>query len=79
MARMPDGWVFIPRIDGPNLEDGNAVVHVSVDEKELVMCKNCEHYRPYRHDMGDDSRCALWNAETGEDEYCSRGKRRDGE
>lgn len=46
MARFPDGWVFIPHVRGPSLEDGQLVVTVSVDEKELVMCKHCKHGRP---------------------------------
>ena len=34
MARMPDGWVFIPKLKGISLE---------VEEKELVLCKHCKH------------------------------------
>lgn len=58
MARLPDGWVFIPRVEGPRKEDGQLVVTVSVDEKELVMCKHCKYRYNCKHCHGDDWYCA---------------------
>ena len=34
MARFPDGWVFIPKVSGPKLEDGELVETVSVDDQQ---------------------------------------------
>lgn len=76
MARFPDGWVFIPKVSGPKVKDGKCYADVSVESRELVMCKNCIYYRENNHDRGDDSRCAYWNHETRWDDYCSRAIRR---
>ena len=54
MARLPDGWVFTTRVEGPKVKDGKAVVNVSVDEKELVMCKHCKHRPVDNRDNNDD-------------------------
>lgn len=68
MARFPDGWVFIPHVKGPRKKDGQLVVTVSVDEKELVMCEHCK-YRwtnmciPYKGGQ-----------ETANDWYCADGE-----
>ena len=35
MAKLPDGWVFIPRMKD--------AVTIEVEELELVMCRNCRH------------------------------------
>ena len=70
MARMPDGWVITVESDRKGME-------VRLREtKELVMCKSCVYFCPNVHDRGDDSRCALWNAETRADDYCSKAERR---
>lgn len=43
MARMHDGFVFITKVSGPKVKDGKAFAEVSIDKRELVMCKNCKH------------------------------------
>ena len=71
MARFPDGWVFIPRVSAPELQDGNLVSTVSVDERELVMCRNCERRWT--------SLCRMYvgNQETDDEWFCADGERRD--
>ena len=44
MARMPDGFVFITKVSGPKVKDGKAFADVTIDERELVMCRSCRHY-----------------------------------
>ena len=70
MARMPDGFVFITNVSGPKVKDGQAYAEVSLEERELVMCKNCE--RRYT------SLCRMYvgNQETEDEWFCSDGKRR---
>lgn len=75
MARFPDGWVFIPKVRGPKLEDGKLVETVSVDERELVMCKHCEFYG--KEPIGTLRECYRGCGWTEPIDYCSRGKRSD--
>lgn len=72
MAVFPDGWVFIPRIRGPERKDGQLVVTVSVDKKELVMCKHCKH-------RWDPIRCQMYSEgmSTPDDWYCADGEKED--
>lgn len=44
MARMSDGFVFITKVSGPKVKDGKAFADVTIDERELVMCRSCRHY-----------------------------------
>lgn len=71
MARFPDGWVFILNVSGPKVKDGQAYADVSVEERELVMCKNCEHRWT--------SMCRMYvgNQETEDKWFCADGERRD--
>lgn len=77
MARMPDGFVFIIKVSRPKVKDGKAFADVSIDKRELVMCKNCEFYgeEPY----GTLKECYRGLGWTEPIDYCSRGKRRDSE
>ena len=70
MARMPDGFVFITNVSGPNLKDGQAYADVSLEERELVMCKNCERRCT--------SLCRMYvgNQETEDEWFCADGERR---
>lgn len=70
MAKFHDGWVFIPHVKGPRQEDGQLVVTVSVDEKELVMCKHCKH----RYTGNPDLDCEYSH---GDDWYCADGEKED--
>ena len=71
MARFPDGWVFIPKVSDLKSEDGKLVATVSVDEHDLVMCRNCERRWT--------SLCRMYvgNQETDDEWFCADGERRD--
>lgn len=71
MAKLPDGWVFIPKVSDLKSVDGKLVATVSVDERDLVMCKNCERRWT--------SLCRMYvgNQETADDWFCADGERRD--
>lgn len=45
---------------------------------EVVRCKDCIHYLPYQKPVEDfDGRCTACRGDTDEDEFCSRGVRRE--
>lgn len=75
MARFPDGWVFITKVSGPKVKDGKCYAEVSMDELELVMCKNCWK-------RGQDN-CPMEfyfdNHPADDDCYCAMGERRESE
>ena len=71
MARMPDGFVFITNVSEPNVKDGQAYAEVNVEERELVMCKNCKCYNR------DISYCYRVLGGRGPDFYCADGERWD--
>ena len=76
MARMPDGWVMFPKV---KYEDGG--VSVEIVDKELVMCKNCEHYNAekgwceYHLGLGPDGEL-VHIFYVMPDYYCADGERR---
>ena len=37
MARMPDGWVFIPRLD----KWKKAELEIQIEKRKLVFCEHC--------------------------------------
>ena len=74
MARMPDGFVFITKLSGPKVKDCKCYADVSIDERELVMCKNCKHYE--EEPEGDVMMCYCGLGYTKPSDYCSRGERR---
>lgn len=94
MARFPDGWVLIPHVKGPEKKDGQLIVSVSVDEKELVTCKHCKHRPVDNRDNNDDvtgfaiefpdGRCpcqcedAWYNWYPPDDWYCANGEPKEG-
>ena len=41
MAKLPDGWVFIPKPVKRTTID--------IEQRELVMCRNCKHRDPEDH------------------------------
>jgi hypothetical protein len=71
MARMPDGFVLITNVSGPKVKDGQAYADVSLEERELVMCRNCKCYNrqiEYCYRIG----CSI-----GREFFCADGERRD--
>ena len=70
MARMPDGFVFITNVSGPKVKDGKAYADVSLEERELVMCKNCKCYN------SKIGYCYRAGGSRGPNFYCADGKRR---
>lgn len=46
MARFPDGYILITKPVETKLENGNVVIDINVEERELVMCKHCKHCTP---------------------------------
>lgn len=71
MARMPDGFVFITNVSGPKVKDGQVYAEVNVEERELVMCKNCKCYN------GKIGYCYRDEGSRKPDFYCADGERRD--
>ena len=71
MARFADGWVFIPKVSDLKSDDGKVVATVSVDGRDLVMCRNCERRWT--------SLCRMYvgNQETDDEWFCADGERRD--
>lgn len=54
----------------------------TADVVEVVMCKDCKHYKPYTKLVEDfDGECIVRECETDENEFCSYGtpKERGGE
>lgn len=49
MAKLPDGWVFIPRMKD--------VLTVEIEQKKLVTCQHCKHC--LNEEMIDTGPC-LW-------------------
>ena len=41
MAKLPDGWVFMPKPVN--------MTTIDIEKKELVMCRNCRHRDPEDH------------------------------
>jgi hypothetical protein len=70
MVRLPDGWVLIPHVEGPKNIDDQLAVIVSVDNKELVICKHCKY-------RWDPIRCQMYSEgmKTPDDWYCADGEK----
>ena len=79
MARMPDGLVLITKVSGPKVKDGKAFADVSIDERELVMCKNCKWWDKDQTTDGVKGICLINGCCEQPDFYCAGGKRRDDE
>ena len=81
MARMPDGFVFITKVSGPKVKDGKAFADVSIDERELVMCKNCTHcyFASNRVPVEKAHVCSIFGYDVALDFYCKNGERRESE
>lgn len=58
MARIPDGWVFIPRINNRK----KAELEIQIEKRELVFCEHCIY-----------SRWKSWQDVITPNYYCHRG------
>ena len=65
MARLPDGTVI-------RFEPDEKGTKINIVTSELVTCKNCKYAAD---DMYTHCRYVAWY--TGEDDFCSKGVRRD--
>ena len=72
MARFPDGYVLIMNPTETKLENGNVVINIHVDEKELVMCKHCKLRR-------NPIKCQIYaeGMSTPDNWYCADGEKED--
>lgn len=77
MARIPDGWVFISKWSDLKSEDGKLVATVSVDKRELVMCKNCKWWDKDLTTDGVKGFCLNTGYCKQPNFYCADGERRD--
>ena len=73
MARMPDGFVFITKVSGPKVKDGKAFADVTIDERELVMCRSCRHYNTACCSEGCGW-CESRNLGTWDEWFCADGE-----
>ena len=73
MARMLDGFVFITKVSGPKVKDGKAFADVTIDERELVMCRSCRHYNTACCSEGCGW-CENRNVGTWDEWFCADGK-----
>ena len=70
MAKLPDGWVFIPRTKD--------AITIEVEQRELVTCRNCKHYKFYGLQSETVSECELMHTENpAEDWWCADGEKAD--
>lgn len=72
MAKLPSGWIFIPRYKGLDLTH----IEVELEERKLVTCRECVH-----HHYDSDRIPYCDNVDYGygweDDDYCSKGEKRD--
>jgi hypothetical protein len=61
MAKLPDGWIFIPKFKD--------LTTITVEQKELVCCKNCKQAEQCEIYAGWDGQHPDW--------FCADGERRD--
>ena len=69
MAKMPDGWILIPKESKKGFE---------VPMYELVFCRNCKFGAMlYADDRFMDGYCHRHNIAVDEKFYCADGKRKE--
>lgn len=73
MAKLPDGWVFIPMMK-------NAIT-IELKEMELVTCRHCKHYKPYTGRVSGNQyfQCEVLITDTEPDWFCADGEEEDAE
>ena len=72
-----DGFVLITKVSGPKVKDGKAFADVSIDERELVMCKNCKWWDKGQTMDGVKGLCFITGCCEKPNFYCADGERRD--
>lgn len=76
MARIPDGWVFIPQVGEIQKDEyGGLFVPCNVEQKELVMCKNCKWWDKNQTTDGVKGFCPNTGCCEQPDFYCADGER----
>ena len=75
MAKMPDGYVFIPRVTEIKTDDKSVIVNAEVEEKELVMCRSCRYGHPLDHEWYKCHKNTLFKLNKGTF-YCADGELR---
>jgi len=69
MAKMPDGWIFIPK--------EKSRTEIELVPSELVFCHNCKYSAMlYADDRFMDGYCQRHNIAVSETFYCADGKPR---
>lgn len=66
MAKLPDGWVFTPKMKD--------ALTITLEEKELIRCCHCIHWIPGEIDEMDnftEPRCKLHGGGWSSNDYCS--------
>ena len=74
MAKLQDGWVFIPKVV-MNEKEAN----IEVREYELVFCENCKHYKETTIIGCAIGFCKQKNIIISKDDYCKFGEREEDE
>lgn len=74
MARLPAGWIFIPKFKD--------MTTITVEQRELVCCKNCKWWENGLCKSDDVSRkiddCGCYpDFRTSSDWFCADGERKD--
>jgi len=72
MAKLPDGWVFTPKMKD--------MLTITLEEKELIRCCHCKHWIPGTITDKDDfiqPRCKRNGGGWSSDDYCSCAERRE--
>ena len=68
MAKLPDGHVFIYK---------QKLTKIEIEERELVMCRNCKHQDPDRFNDGSNRYvCRKGHGWKPDEWYCADGERR---
>lgn len=69
MAKLPDGWLFVPKVS-------KKLTTIEITEQELIMCRNCEEYKEW-----GDTMCCMrlgsYYGNTMPTDYCSYAKKRE--
>ena len=73
MAKLPDGWVFIPMMKD--------AITIELKQMELVTCRHCKHYKPYTGRVSGNQyfQCEVLTMDTDPDWFCPDGEEEDAE